>query len=231
MISFNIFKHRDDKKEMEAFYEMFKVTKKTLKSSIKNDKKLAQLMDLLKLNENIEKLEEGSKTGHTLRVAYLSKKMAEAANLQEKEISDVYFAALYHDIGKAKISPKIIGKPGPLTDEEYEIVKTHVELGTEMLTGLVSDEVIDIIAKHHERMDGSGYPKGIVPESTGAKIIAIVDSYDAMTSKRVYNDPKSHDIAFQELKMCTVPRDQGGIGHLYDQYLVDILIDIESKEA
>ncbi len=224
-----IFSRNYNKEETDILYEMLGVTKKTIKKKIKEDKNFATLIELLKLNKKIEKLEEGTENGHTLRVATLAKKMAEAAHLSEDEVKSIYLAALYHDIGKYKISAKIISKPGPLTKEEYEIVKTHVDLATEMLDGLLPNDTIEIIKCHHERMDKSGYPRGIEPSSIGAKIIAIVDSYDAMTSKRVYNSSKSKDIAFQELKMCTVPRDKGGIGYLYDPYFVDILIDIESK--
>lgn len=218
---------KNSKEDYDAFYEVMNVHYKNIKSEAKRNPNFAKMAELLSWNTEIEKLEEGSETGHTLRVASLSKKLAEELKLSDEEIKTIYLAALFHDIGKHKIPAKIVGKQGPLTDDEYKIMKTHVELAEGILKGVMSDDVIKIILDHHERMDGKGYPRGIVPESIGAKIIGLVDSYDAMTSHRVYRTPKSKDFAFQELKWCTIPKEQGGMGCLYDASLVDLLIKIE----
>lgn len=231
MIQLNFIKPKYNPDELDMFYNMLGLTEANAKSKIKEDEKLKKMIEYLKLNMKTEKLERSEAKGRSLHVAYLSAKMAEKAGLYEDEIKDIYFAGLFHDVGKSQISPKIIGKPGPLTDEEYEIVKTHVAKSVEMLEGLVNKEVIAIVANHHERMDKSGYPQGIIPPNIGSKIIGIVDSYDAMTSKKVYNDSKSKQIAFQELKMCALSRENGGIGSLYDPQLVDILVTLEENES
>lgn len=228
MIGFkNIINAKNNKKEeLETFYEMTGLNSPTHKKTSEEKTRLKAIKRLLKWNKKIERLEEGKEGGHTLRVAYLSKKMAEATGLDKNEVEDVYFAALFHDIGKHLISPKIIGKPGPLTDDEYKIMKKHTVLAENLVKGTISDSAVEIIKSHHERMDGSGYPKGIVPEIS-ARILGLVDSYDAMTSNRVYSMPKNKDVTFQELERCTIPREEGGMGYLYDKELVKKLKELE----
>ncbi len=224
-----IHNQKNTQEEIATYYDMLGISQKELKSSAKKDPKYAKIAELQKWNFEIEKLEEGKENGHTLRVAHLAKRMADELELDTKTTKSIYFAGLFHDIGKHLISKDIIGKPGPLTDEEYEIVKTHVELARDLLKDVVDEDTLEIIEEHHERMDRSGYPQGIIP-NLGARIIGIVDSYDAMTSRRVYNDPKSKEIAFQELKRCTLPREKGGFSYLYDEDLVDLLIKLESTK-
>lgn len=229
MLGIKRFKHtkENSKEEIDTLYEMLGIPENKKGKNKKPNLDLNKIAKLLKWNAKIETLEEGKESGHTLRVAYLSKRIAEELGLDDKTIETIYFAALFHDTGKHLISPKIIGKPGPLTDEEYEIVKTHTTLAEDLVKGIVPDESLEIIRGHHERMDGCGYPDGIVPENIGIKILGLVDSYDAMTSRRVYSMPKDKDVTFQELERCTIPREEGGMGYLYDKELVKILEKIE----
>lgn len=213
---------KNSKEEVDALYEILGIDRKD-KNIEKTNPDIPRIAELLEWNAEIEALEEGKASGHTLRVAYLSKKMAEELGLDDDEVKNIYLGALFHDTGKHLISPKILSKPGPLTDEEYEIVKTHVTLAIDLVEDVVPVESLAIIRGHHERMDGSGYPDGIAPTNIGIKILGLVDSYDAMTSNRVYNIPKSKDVTFQELEWCTVPREKGGMGYLYDPKLVEIL--------
>lgn len=225
---FNHFKHKNTEEEVALLYEMLALDSKTKTSEIFSKSDLKKIGQLLKWNSKIEKLEEGKESGHTLRVASLSVAIADELNLDLETKRNIYLGALFHDIGKYYISPKIIGKPGPLTDEEYLIMKTHATLAERLIKDLVNEETLNIVKNHHERMDGSGYPSGIIVEDIGVKILGLVDSYDAMTSHRVYNSSKSKELTFQELERCTIPREKGGFGFLYDPSLVAILKRIES---
>lgn len=130
--------------------------------------------------------------GHSARVASYSKMIARMSGKNEKECEEIYYAALLHDIGKIGVSDEIINKEGKLTPEEYEAIKQHTVIGKQILSSIVEFPHLSIGANnHHERFDGRGYPDKLkgedIPEI--ARIIAVADAYDAMTSKRSYRDP------------------------------------------
>ena len=130
--------------------------------------------------------------GHSSRVAGYSKMIAKMSGKDDKECEEIYYAALLHDIGKIGVPDEIINKKGKLTEEEYEQIKGHTTIGKEILSSIVEFPYISIGAHHHhERFDGRGYPDKLkgsdIPEL--ARIIAVADAYDAMTSKRSYRDP------------------------------------------
>ena len=130
--------------------------------------------------------------GHSARVASYSRMIARMAGKDEKECEEIYYAALLHDIGKIGVSDEIINKKGKLTPEEYEAIKQHTVIGKQILSSIVEFPHLSIGANHHhERFDGRGYPDKLkgsdIPEL--ARIIAVADAYDAMTSKRSYRDP------------------------------------------
>lgn len=129
--------------------------------------------------------------GHSLRVALYSRKIAQYAGKSKKECEDIYLAGLLHDVGKIGIEDHIINKKSKLTKEEFNIIKQHPVLGEQILSKIVVSPYLSIGAHyHHERYDGTGYPSGLkgeqIPEI--ARIIAVADAYDAMTSKRSYRD-------------------------------------------
>ena len=129
--------------------------------------------------------------GHSQRVADYSKEIAGRLGMDEDFIRDIYFMGLLHDIGKIGIPDNIINKKGKLTDEEYSIIKTHPAIGSEVLKKITEMPGLSCGARwHHERYDGKGYPDGIkgtdIPIE--ARIIAVADAYDAMSSKRSYRD-------------------------------------------
>lgn len=129
--------------------------------------------------------------GHSTRVAKYSKKIAEMSGMSVEECEKVYLAALLHDVGKIGISDSILNKPGRLTDEEFAVIKQHPALGEQILAHITTSPYLRIGAHyHHERYDGTGYPKGLKGEDIPrvARIIAVADAYDAMTSKRSYRD-------------------------------------------
>jgi putative two-component system response regulator len=130
--------------------------------------------------------------GHSQRVAALSASIASAMHLADDAVEDVRLAGQLHDIGKIGISEELLHKAGPLTEEEYARVKEHVRIGIEILTPLAPlARVLPAIHDHHERWDGSGYPRGLAGEriSLGGRILAAVDAFDALTSRRAYREP------------------------------------------
>lgn len=188
-------------------------------SEYKNLKKyIREFTGYLKLNTEIEHLEEGE-VGHTLRVGRYALELCKLLNLSKEETKNIYLGALFHDIGKTRIPNKILSKPGKLNDKEFETMKKHSIYGVEIMSDFLNDEVLEMILTHHERCDKSGYPKGIIP-NTGAKIIGIADSYDAMISNRVYKKNKSLKAAQEELVRCSLDKKSGGAGKLYDEDMV-----------
>jgi putative nucleotidyltransferase with HDIG domain len=132
---------------------------------------------------------------HSMNVGILASMVGKWLNYSEKDLQNLTTAAMLHDIGKSKISEEIINKPGALTSEEYELVKKHSNLGYDILKeseGMTFDILCGVL-QHHERMDGSGYPLGIKGNRIHefAKIIAVVDVFDAMTSHRIYRSKVS----------------------------------------
>ncbi len=164
--------------------------------------------------------------GHSTRVAFYSQKIAKEAGLSEEECKEVYFAALLHDIGKIGIRHDIINKAGRLTNEEYEQIKSHSVLGSKILSSIKNAPFLSIAAHyHHERYDGHGYPDGLAGEQIPqiARIIAVADSYDAMTSKRSYRDPLKKDVVRSELF--------NGAGTQFDPKFANIMIHIMDEKA
>lgn len=188
---------------------------------------IARFSSYLKINITIELDEEG-KLGHLLRVGKYAKELSEIINLPQEEINKIYIAALFHDIGKSKIPREIISKKGRLTDEEFKIIKKHSVEAKEILEGFLEDYIINMVLSHHERMDKSGYAKGVVPD-LAVQIIGIADSYDAIVSSRVYHKGESREAAFQELLLCTKPKKEGGKGKLYNYELVKAFIANEKE--
>lgn len=129
--------------------------------------------------------------GHSTRVAEYSREIAGRAGFSEEIQDDIYMMGLLHDVGKIGIPDAIINKPAKLTDEEYAIIKNHPILGAKILENITEFPKLSTGARwHHERYDGRGYPDGISGEEipTEARIIAIADAYDAMSSRRSYRD-------------------------------------------
>ena len=141
--------------------------------------------------------------GHSVRVAKYSRMLAERLGLSAEECENVYYMALLHDIGKIGVPNEIINSPTKLTEEEYDVIKTHPGTGFGILSEIKSRPDLSIGAHwHHERYDGKGYPDGKAGEEIPyyARIIAVADSYDAMTSNRSYRNYLSQDTVRSELE-------------------------------
>lgn len=143
---------------------------------------------------------------HSQYVSSLSVSIGRALGLDKKQIKLLKMAALYHDIGKISIPDSVLKKPGKLTDEEYEIIKTHTEIGYQILN--TADQYSDLAKHalyHHERWDGKGYPRGLKEDEIPlfSRIISLADSYQAMTSDRVYRKKMSEEEAIKEVIRCS----------------------------
>jgi len=155
---------------------------------------------------------------HCRSVKRLVNHIAEEMNLPPSEQKNLLLAAYFHDVGKVKTPDHILNKKGKLTSEEYEIMKNHVTHSYEMISSTLGHDIAEIIITHHERLDGSGYPKGIKDIPLLGRILGVADSYDAMTTKRIYQDAKSHEIAIKELL---------SMNDKYDEKIVHILDKIK----
>ena len=139
---------------------------------------------------------------HSERVAHLAGELAGVAGWDPARIVLLHSAALVHDVGKIGVPDTILLKPGKLTDEEYELVKSHAALGAEIVASLLSREQVQWIRHHHERHDGRGYPDGVsgADFSEGARLLAVADAWDAMTVARPYGSPRPIPDAIEEMR-------------------------------
>jgi putative nucleotidyltransferase with HDIG domain len=143
---------------------------------------------------------------HSLRVREMAVAIGTALNMTEDGLNKLGQGALLHDIGKIAVPDAILLKPGPLTDAEWKIMKTHSEVGYNILrTSPYMADVAELIYTHQERFDGSGYPRGLKGEAIplGARIFAVVDAYDAMRSDRAYRAAMSAARAVAEIRRCS----------------------------
>jgi putative nucleotidyltransferase with HDIG domain len=140
--------------------------------------------------------------GHSDRVNKYAVLLAKQLGLSRKEIRDIHIASLFHDIGKIGIEDKILRKPAVLTDQEYTVMKQHPDKGAQMLTKIKAmKDIIPGMHYHHERWDGTGYPKGMKGEQIplAARIVAVADAFDAMTTNRPYQKAMPFDKAIARL--------------------------------
>jgi len=165
--------------------------------------------------------------GHSKSVSRYATDLAAAAGYTREGIKRIRAAALLHDIGKLSIPDSILSKHGALTEEEWEIIRHHPEMGVGILKYIVGLRgCVDAVLYHHERYDGTGYPRGLKGNDIplDARIMAIADSYDAMTSERSYKNRRmTEEEAIEELKKCA--------GTQFDAELVETFINLRQKAA
>ena len=205
-------------------------------------KSIAQMNEIKKinseLNETYEKLEkaylesietlrytvEAKDTytrGHSDRVAAYSVLIGNKLGLSEDEIKTLKIGGLFHDIGKIGVPDSILLKESKLTDDEYSEIKNHPAIGAHILsTATIFKDIIPIVKHHHEKYDGNGYPGGFKGEEIPylARITAISDTFDAMTSKRSYRDCLPLDVVISEFNRCK--------GTQFDPKITDVFLDI-----
>ncbi len=160
--------------------------------------------------------------GHSHRVTLYSLILAQEMGLDEEFIEEIETAGLLHDIGKIGVPEDILCKPGKLTDEEYGIIKQHASSAKKILGNIPSLKLISLWAScHHERWDGRGYPNGYKEEEIPlcSRILAVADTYDAMTSNRSYRKGLPHEIASEEIKNCS--------GTQFDPQMIEVFKKVE----
>ncbi len=165
--------------------------------------------------------------GHLQRVANYSKSIAEKMGLEPAKITEIYYAGLLHDVGKLGINNELINKPERLNDEEYETIKLHTPMGYKILRDMSEKTDFKDLSNgakwHHERYDGTGYPDNLKGTEIPliARIIAVADSYDAMTSTRSYRQSMNCEQVRQELVK--------GKGTQFDPEIIDIMLELIDK--
>lgn len=223
----------NEKLEREVEVKTKRLQNQLKKTELIQEKTLAGLADIIENRDS----NTGEHTKHTQSIVrdVLTelKKMEAYKNIITQSYEDrVVKAAPLHDIGKISISDVILNAPRKLTEEEFEIMKTHTTEGAKIvrkvLTGIEEEPYIDtaedIVLYHHERWDGKGYPKGLAGEDIplSARIMAIADVYDALTSERCYKPPYTKDAALEIMKE--------GYGTQFDPVLLDIFLNKVAKE-
>jgi HD-GYP domain-containing protein (c-di-GMP phosphodiesterase class II) len=168
-----------------------------------------------------------STEAHTRRVATLAVELGEQLGLSPARLRSLATGGLLHDIGKLSLPAAILQKPSALDDDEYEVVKLHPERGRELLgeLGGFDESVTRLVLDHHERLDGSGYPRGVSSDSLdlATRILSVCDVYDALVSDRVYRRAWSHDEALELLR--------GETGTAFDPRCVDALARVTGSDA
>jgi putative two-component system response regulator len=163
---------------------------------------------------------------HCQRLATMSGMLARAAEIDPDDQEAIIYGALLHDIGKIGIPEAILQKPGPLTDEEWEVVRRHPEIGEQICRPLsLSERYTPIIRHHHEHWDGTGYPNHLMGTAIplGSRIVALADAFDAMTQDRPYRLAMSVDAALEQLR--------SGSGRQFDPELASLFIGIIEAET
>ncbi|MBX0330809.1 response regulator [Oscillochloris sp. ZM17-4] len=197
-----------------------------LRARLRSQLRIKRLTDQLDRTESVifmlalaVEAKDAYTEGHLRRLSSYSEQLAIAAQLSSTQVKAIRLGGMLHDIGKISIDDAILGKPAKLTDEEYRHIKRHPEEGARIVAPMrFAGEVGPIIKHHHERWDGTGYPDGLCGEAIpiGARIVAIVDAYDAMMTDRPYR----RSLGLDE----TVFRLREGRGREWDPQLLDLFL-------
>ena len=172
------------------------------------------------LGQGVDDLE-----GHGFRVAALALSLGRHLDLSASQLEHLEVAAMLHDIGKIRLDPQVVGKPGPLTPDEWHHIRRHPELGFAMTAGVFHPEIAQTVLCHHERWDGRGYPLGRAGTEIPylARILCVADTYDAMTSDRCYRSSLPVEVVIAELIAHA--------GSQFDPAVVDAMEDLIMADA
>jgi putative two-component system response regulator len=162
--------------------------------------------------------------GHSRRVTDIALNIGKKLGLSKDELEDLRWGALLHDVGKIAVDSSIQNKPGTLTPDEYRHVMTHAVVGCQIVKPIAPERVLEIIAHHHDHYDGQRNNQDMAGESIplGARILAVADTFDAMTSDRPYRDAMSHASVLNEIKRCA--------GTQFDPAVVEALLETRLTE-
>lgn len=182
-----------------------------------------QLHQMRNLAVTVEE-KDGYTAEHCTRIMNLAMLVGRQMKLGVHELYHLNFGAFLHDLGKVRVPERILGKPGGLTDDEWVVMKQHTLYGRDMLQETKLPFLLaagQIVQQHHERYNGTGYPYGLIGSDIllTSAIVGVVDSYDAITSDRVYRPGRPHAEALAEIRRCR--------GTLYHPDVVDAFVDIE----
>jgi putative nucleotidyltransferase with HDIG domain len=161
---------------------------------------------------------------HSSRVAFWAKHTARKMKCDDAETNHIFWAAMLHDVGKMGVPPNVLSKAGPLDADEWALIRLHPVMGACMVQSFRGlGRIAPIIQSHQEKFDGSGYPEGLSGSEIplGARILAVVDAYDAMTCDRVYRKAPGHQRAIAELKLLE--------GQHFDPYVVQAFLEVLSE--
>jgi two-component system, cell cycle response regulator len=162
---------------------------------------------------------------HGRRVAAIGERIALNLDLARPRIRRMRLAARLHDVGKVCVPEAVLNKAGPLTEEEWTLVKRHPEVGAQLLMSSNLDDIAGVVVAHHERVDGCGYPHGTCSTDgpLEAQIVAVADAYDAMVSSRPYSQPLRAQDAVEEIRRCA--------GTQFDATVVTAFLEAISVEG
>ena len=211
-------RHTIDLSRLQADLER-EVLKKTQEIAAQHEKLERISMQIVKALSGAVDAKDTYTNGHSLRVAEYSREIARRAGLSGESQNDIYMMGLLHDVGKIGVPDAIINKPAHLTEEEYSVIKTHPVMGARILKNIKDfPKLITGARWHHERYDGKGYPDGIAGEKIPleARIIAVADAYDAMSSRRSYRDVLPQEVVRGEIEK--------GRGTQFDPVMTEIAL-------
>ena len=162
--------------------------------------------------------------GHVHRVSDLSVDLGSGLGLGEDDLDRLALAGVLHDVGKIHLDPGILGKPGPLNEEEFELMRRHPEMGFAMTRNRLDPKVSEAILYHHERYDGRGYPFGLGGDEIPvlSRIVLVADAFDAMTSVRAYQPALPVDYAVSEIS--------SNAGTQFDPQVVDVFLELAAVD-
>ena len=176
--------------------------------------------------DNVSEMRDPYTAGHQRRVAELAAAIAREMGMSEGEIADIHVAGLMHDIGKMSIPAEIPSKPTALSAIEFNLIKGHVQAGYSIISSAqMHDPIAELVYQHHERCDGSGYPRGLTADQLlmGSKVLMVADVVEAMMSHRPYRASLGQDAALAEIEQ--------GTGRLYDSAVADSCLRIFREQG
>lgn len=166
--------------------------------------------------------------GHSQRVAIISRRLAEACGYSPAKVQRIYLTGLLHDVGKIGIPESVLRKPGRLTDEEFECIKSHPGISAKILGGIRQlEDIVPGIVAHHERLDGRGYPNGLKGDEVPIEglIVGLADSFDAMTSDRTYRKALELDTVVEEIGKCVGTQFHADLVEKFLSFDLDAFLD------